>query len=239
MQNLFRSLLVVSTAAFLAACGGGGGGGSSSTPAAATPVASTATFQLRTATANFFQQSSTAPFTISGRSGSYAVTGSGSVTSGTMTSTTFEGQAALQRVSTMSGNVIVNGVSTPLSGVSSSYTDTNYLPIGYSGTNYTVVQGTANLPSTALVNDTAIVYTATQYANSTKSSTVGTETVTFSLLPDTANTALLKLVSVYRDNSSTLTSTGTAVFRVTPAGAVTKLSESTTYPNTNYITITY
>ncbi len=234
MRNIFKTVLLISATALLGACGGGGG---SSAPAAT--VASTATFQLRTALANATQQTSTLPYTISGRVGSNTVTGSGSITLGGLTSTTFEGQFALQKVSTSTFTLTVNGVSTPASSTSTSYTDSNYIPVGASGTDYTVVQGTAIVPLTALVNDTGSVYTANRYTSSTKSSMVGTETVTFSLQPDTATTALINIISVQRDNSSVVILTATSIFRLTPAGGVTRVSETATYPNGDNLRITY
>lgn len=236
MFNYLKIILAVSVTVTLVACGGGGGGGATTAPA---PVASTATFQLLTAQANDTQQTSTLPFTISGTFNGFTVTGNGSVTRGNVTSGTFESQTVLQRVMTSSGNVTANGVTTPISTVSTSYFDSNYIPLGSSGTEYVVVQGTATIPATALVNDSGNAYTATRYTSSAKSTTLGTETVTFALLPDTANTALLRVISVYRDNSSAISYTVTTLTRITPSGAATRISETETYPNGNNLVLTY
>jgi hypothetical protein len=237
MLKKLRLILVASTVASLLGCGGGGGGG---TPAATVPVASTTTFQIRLANANATQQTSTLPFTVAGTINGVAVIGSGSVTRGNITSTAFETQTALQKVITTSGTYTKNGTTVPLSTVSTSYTDANYLPLGsYSDAEYAVVQGTANIPVTAQINDTGIVYTAIRYTNSSKTSTIGTMTATFTLLPDTANTALLRVIRVYKDNGSIVTKTTTSLTRLTPAGTSTYVSDSSTDSNGNNLTLTY
>lgn len=223
--------------AFLSSCGGGGSTGGGTTPAA--PVASTSTFQLQVANATMFRQSSTVPFTISGTYNNVSVTGSGTVTNGNATSTIFEGRTTLQKVVSVSGSFTANGTTVPLTTSSTTYVNTNYLPTGESGTEYAVVQGTANIPATALVNDTGNVYTATRYSSSAKSTVLGTVAISFALVPDTPTTALLRITSITKDNTNTITATETTVSRITPAGDVENISDSITYPNGSNLTLTY
>lgn len=126
MKNhcLYRALSL-SLLFTLSACGGGGGGGATSTG----PVASTETFQLRTAYVNYVTETRSLPFTVTGTSSGYSVTGSGTATQGSLTSTTFESQAALQKTTTVTGSITANGVTTPLSSSNTTYVDSNYNPL--------------------------------------------------------------------------------------------------------------
>lgn len=91
----------------------------------------------------------------------------------------------------------------------------------------------------AKVNDAGVLYTATRYTSSSKSTPVGTETETYALQPDTASTALLVLTTVYKDTGGFVTSTSTEKVRITPAGAFARLSISTVYPNGNSIVFNF
>lgn len=233
MLRKFTQICSLALAATLIGCGGGGGGGTTA------PVASTSTFQLLAIQAASFQQSATRPFSLSGTFNGVAISGSGSITFGSMTGATFETKPALQKTTVVTASFTANGTSYPLNTTSTSYVDTNYLPLGISGNEYVVVNGIANIPATALVNDTGTAFTATRYTDSTKTSQVGTATVTYALLPDTATTALLKITWVYRDNSSNVTQTDTSTSRITPTGSETPISETASYTNGNNLTISY
>jgi hypothetical protein len=66
----------------------------------------------------------------------------------------------------------------------------------------------------------------------------GTETVTYVLEADTATTALLKIINIEKDNSNRTTSTSSVQYRITPAGAYTRVNE-TSVEGTINLTITY
>lgn len=217
----------------LSACGGGGGGGSIG------PVTSTETFQLRTAWVNYVTDSRSMPFSLSGTISGVNVTGSGTVTQGSLSSTTFESQSALQKTTTVTGSISANGSTIPLSTSSTNYVDTSYNPLGSNdGTDYTVVNNGAAIPTTGRVNDTGTWYSSVRYTSSAKTTRRGTDAVSFVLEPDTASTALLKIINIERDTSNTVTSTSTVTFRMTPGGSLTRLSESTLQGTTS-LNITY
>lgn len=229
----FRPLALMLLLA-VSACGGGGGGGTTSTG----PVASTETFQLRTAYVNYVTETRSLPFTVTGTTSGNSVTGSGTATQGALTSATFESQPAQQKTTTVTGSVTANGVTIPLSSSSTTYVDSNYNPLGSSGTDYAVVNSGASIPTTARVNDTGTWYSTIRYASSTKATQRGTGTVSYVLEPDTASTALLKIILTEKDNSNNETSRSTVTFRMTPAGALTRISESSVQGSTA-ITLTY
>jgi hypothetical protein len=169
--------------------------------------------------------------TVSGAS----LTGSGTVTQGTLTSTTFESAAALQKTTTATGSLTVNGNTVPLSTSTTNYVDSNYSPLGSNGTDYAVVSNSVTIPTTARVNDTGTWYSTVRYSSSAKTTRRGTATVSFVLEPDTASTALLKIIDVERNTTNTVTSTSTVTFRMTPAGGLTRISESAVEGTTTLI----
>lgn len=234
MQLKFTQIRIWSAAsvlALLAACGGGGGGSSG-------PVTSTETFQMRTAYVSYIQDSRSLPFTVAGSVSGTTVTGSGTTTQGSMFSTTFEGQAAQAKTTTATGTLTANGQNLPLASTATTYVDSNYNPLGFNSTEYEVVTSSTPIPASAKVGDTGTWYSANRYTSSSKASRTGTETATFVLEPDTASTALLKIIQVQKDTSNTVTSTSTTTFRMTPAGGLTRLSETLLQGNTS-LTATY
>ena len=213
--------LILTSVFGITGCGGGGGGGDSG------PVTSTETFQLKTAYINSLTTASSKPFSISGTSSGISVSGSGTVTESSLTSAVFEGVSCNQQVMTVTGNVSGSGTTVPFGGTQTTYYDSNYNYLGSSSDDYTVVIGTMSLPQTAKVNDTGVVFTETIYPSSAKAYSTGTNTFSYTLEPDTATTALLKLILTEKNTSGTVVSTSIKVSRITPAGASTDLYETT------------
>ncbi len=79
-MNFYRLFPALTLSLILTACGGGGGGGGGGGSTAT--VASTSTFQIKTAYVNDFTTASSVPFTASGTTSGTPFTGSGTVTTG-------------------------------------------------------------------------------------------------------------------------------------------------------------
>ena len=236
-KAILAAALAMAASAFLVGCGGGGGG--SGTPATPTKATSTEIFPLRAAYTSTFNNSRSLTFTLSGTTAGVAVTGSGTVTQGNVMSSVFEGANALVKTSTVTGTVTAKGVSIPLATTSTSYVDSNYAPKGSQSSNeYSVVSGLANIPLTGKVNDTGLLYSENRYSTSAKASLLGTRTKTFVMEPDTATTALLKIIDTDRNTSGTTTATSTANFRISTSGALTRLFE-TYLSGADNLTMTY
>ena len=215
----------------LAACGGGDGG-SGTEP-------STDVYQLGNAWVGYVNESSTKPFTISGSIEGVGVTGSGTLTYGQLVSATFESRAALSKTMVATGTVSAMGQSAPYGASATSYYDSKYLPLGASSNvGYAVVSGTAVIPQTARVNDTGTVATTIVYADSSKATVVGTSTTTYALLPDTSATALLKIVETSKNQDGSMAGMAVSTYRMTPAGALTHLTEEMT-AGTVTLTLTF
>jgi hypothetical protein len=234
-----RLLSILTIPFFVAACGGGGSGGGSSGSKITTPVTSTDTFQLQKAYVTYVNDSNSRAFNISGTADGDSLSGSGRATAGTLSAATFEGQSALSKTQLATGNIIRAGTSIPWSGSSIIYVDSAYKLLGINdGEEYIVVTSFSMLSDSAKVNATGSFYSANIYTNSTKSSVIGTRTATYALEPDTSSTALLKFSVVEKNTSGTTTSTATTVFRVTPSGGLTPISESSV-TSTSILTLTY
>ncbi len=242
----------------LSACGGGGGGGGgadgggtiagggaasqagaiTTAPASAVPAPVQA-FQLRNLWANDFGDTTPHQFTLSGTINGASVAGSGALTRGPVSSATFEGASALSKTTTISGAATANGQTSLIYSVGTMYVDSNYNPLGGSnGTEYGVVTGPVNIPQTAKVGDTAVLFTMNLYADSAKTTAIGTRTYSYALEPDTASTALFKYTTVQKDASNAAISTDTLVMRITPAGDRTYVSEISIAPGQN-LTLSY
>lgn len=220
MLQKIKYAAAVAAITLLAACGGGGGGSSG-------PVTSTETFQVRTALTNYLINTATYTGTISGTYSSNPVTGTMVVTQGSLGAGTFEGQSALSKATTATGNIVVNGTNVPSAVTTTMFFDSNYVPLGESGgTDYEVVTGAVTIPTTARVGDTGNLYSVNRYSSSSKALLRGTKQVSYVLEPDTATTAIFKLIEVEKDTSNITTSTSTSSFQITPSGGITRKQET-------------
>ena len=228
--------MAVSAMALLAACGGGGGGTAEVLPT--TPV----DYQLRTAYVNYVTSTGSSNFTVSGTytsgGSSFPITGSGTSTLGSLSATTFEGRPAQIKAGTVTGSISVNGTSQSLNGTQYSYVDSNYAPLGNSGTEYIVVTSANQIPVTARVNDTNNFYNANRFTTSQKTTQLGTRSVSFVIEPYSGSNAYLTIISTDKNNSGTTTATNSAKFIMTPAGALTRVNETGVSNSTNPTAIT-
>ncbi len=223
----FQKLLIIAmSTAFLAACGGGGGG--DGTPAATGPVTSTLAFPLQAAYKSFVTAGYSKTFTISG-----TCAGSGNAgLSAANVPTTFEGTVGFSATSTITGT-FTNCTPASYAGSSMSYYDTNYTPLGSStvDTSYGVYATPLSIPVTVKVGDTAAVGTETKYTNSTKTTPNGTSVMSYIIEADTANTAIVNLISRNYNATSILTSTEQDRYRITSGGTLTPTSMDLQYAN--------
>lgn len=233
MKKYLQLVLAVCLVAFISACGGGGGSAGSKVP-----VTSTDIFQVKTAYVNYLNDSRFLPFTINGSISGVSVSGTGTLTQSNVTNGIFEGIAAFQKTSTVTASIVANDTTIPLVATSTSYVDSNYVPMGSSDGDYRVVTNAVNIPDTALVNDAGIWFTENIFTSSDKTLLLGTSVTSFVLLPDTASTAILKMIQTEKDTVGIVTMTSTVNFRMTPEGGLMRLSETGVGEGMN-LTFTY
>lgn len=220
----------------LAGCGGGGGGGGTSPSG---PVASTLSFPFRSAvntvTANGESYTLTANGTLATQSTDGLCSGTFTSTSAPAnTSTTFEGTPALSSVST-STMTLTNCTPASSTSTDTDYYDTSYAALGFiaSSGGYGVYQAPRAIPSTVRVGDSGIVGTYTYYTDSTKSVADGSAELSYLVEADTADTAILNLITKRYDQSSRLLRTANARGRIDAAGTLTRVSIDIQYATTS------
>jgi hypothetical protein len=230
MKKLTALALVALVSLFLVACGSGGGDSGGTVPPA--------TFPLWQAWVSTVSKAETRSFSVSGTYSGASVSGSGTVTFNPLKASTFEGKNALGQTIVVSGTLTVSGQTIPYGGTSTDYVDSNYLPLGVANSGYMVVSGTPTIPQTAQVNDTGTLATFTAYDSSAKTTVLGTETMTFALLPDTASSAILQLIFTDRSTTGAVIGTATQTYRIALNGTLTRLSEQY-QDSTGSMTLTY
>lgn len=231
MIRFIKGLLAASSLAFLAACGGGGSGGT-------TVVTSTETFNLSQAWVNYLTATQSLPFTVTGNLNGVSVTGTGTYSQSGLQETIFENSPALRKSSTASLRIYANGQSTDFALTTGLYVSSNYLPLGSQGDEYGVVSDAVNIPPTARVGDNGVWYSEKMYPSSAKLYSTGKRTTSFALEPETSITALLKVIATDFDSTDSQTASTVITFRMTPAGALTRLRE-TTMTSDGQLTVIY
>ncbi len=242
MSNLLRSILVSCVVITLTGCGGGGGGASGPSG----PVTSTLSFPVAQAMATVVAAGSSNNFSMT-QTGSVSCSGSGNITRAPATTpTTFNitptnTVPALSAVETITLN-LTN--CTPASSASTAtlyFTPTTYVPLGLNnvGVNYEAYLTPANIPATIMVGATGIIGTINLYSDSTETTSHGRVDVSYVVTTDTASTAIFTSISKEYDASSALVVTEQDAFRITAAGALTRISTTFQFANGTNITWTY
>lgn len=138
------------------------------------------------------------------------------------TSATFEGTAGLSAAQTMTGTY---SNCTPASFASSAtnYYDTNYTPIGYSGTQY-AVYSTVISPTTVKVGDTGIIGSQNIYSSSTKVTGAGRTDFSYVVEAGTTSTAIVNIINRTYDTIGRLTLTEQDRYRIGATGPLVLIS---------------
>jgi hypothetical protein len=220
MNKAIRHFFATLAFVLLAGCGGGSGG----TPAT---VASKETFNLSQAWVNYLTTTQSLPFSVQGTIYGESVSGNGTLSQSGLQAATFENAPAQRKSGTATLRIVVDRQSTDLAVTTAMYVDSNYRPLGSQGEDYAVVFNAVNIPSSARVGDNGIWYTERTYPSSAKLYSTGTKTTAFTVEPDTASTALLKIISTDYSSGGSQTSSTIATFRMTTAGTLTRLNDST------------
>ncbi|MEI8301675.1 MAG: hypothetical protein WCG13_00165 [Burkholderiales bacterium] len=206
---------------WLAACGGGGGGSDAGTAPPATT--SYATWQ---GWLNYLQEAGIFRYTITGNVQGTAVNSTGSASIGALQAASFESQPAQRKTSLVSGTLTVGGSTVPYGGTTELYVDAAFMPLGSTGAGeYAVVSGKPNIPTTAQVNESGTLFTLTRYDSSARTTLLGTTTVAWAVLPDSADTALFRITSTAANADGSPPSVTVETYRMSTAGALTRLTE--------------
>lgn len=214
---------IVLACASLAGCGGGGGGSATAT-AATGPVASTKAFPVASAMKALLAAGMNKNFSVSGTCAGTANFSQLPPASGA----SFEGASGLQTVlqtvsMTVTNCSLSNAVSSEIV-----YLDSNYELLGSKlNSSYVVSLPPYTWPASATVGTTGSIGTQIIYRDSTKTVPTGRHVVSYVVEPDTADTAIVNIVSKTYDASNTLTSTEQDRYRVAATGALDLISAET------------
>ncbi len=221
----------------LSACGGGG----DSPTAAATPVVvATKTFSLADAYKKDIVSAKTAQWTVAGTVTGVAVTGSGTTAESALTAVSFNGAPAQSKTTTYSGTVTRAADTRPLSLTTIQYFDANFVPVGSiaSGTTGYITAVLSPLPTAAKAGDTGTLGTVTTYSNPAKTVKVSSATTVWTLLPDTADTVLVKLATQNTVGNNPPVSS-TKIARIQSNGEIALVSEEADIGGGNFLTFTF
>lgn len=216
----------LASVALLAGCGSG----SSTSSVAAAPVvaAKSLSFPVAAVLKDFAKQNSlnfTASGSVSASGATTTIGGSGTTLESTPTLTKFEGQDAYSRFVTTSGNLLVNGTSTPVSTTENQYLDISYNPKAIvTSTLYAVASAVFPLPATAGIGSSSSWVNMQTYANSSKSGTPGSIAYSWELAGETDTSAILKIKVFQSTATGSSMGTATTSYRVNADGSLLRLA---------------
>ncbi|OIQ99461.1 hypothetical protein GALL_183980 [mine drainage metagenome] len=196
-----------------------------------TPIAaSTLTFPLLTGLKAFEISGESRTFTVSS-----GCSGTGTLSSVPATTpSTFEGVSGYSAVTSISWS-LTNCTPATYTDTSIDYYDSNYIPLGYDDTagggSYAVFNTTPNIPASVTVGNAGSIGTRTLYTSSTKATVNGKEVVSYVVEADTANSAIIDLITKSYNPAGALTATTQDRYRITASGAITRLSEDNQQSN--------
>jgi hypothetical protein len=230
MRASRKLVLVVGAAiSLLAGCGGGGGDSGGAT----TTVSS---FPLQAGYRARIAGGSTDNFTVSG-----TCTGAATFTNGAATAATFEGVSGFAAAQT--GTVSFTNCTPATNAVSGTgYYDGSYTPLGSSIPNveYTkYLTAPPPIPTSVKVGDTAVYATLNTYTDSTKSVTTGQRILSYVVEVDTANTAIVNLISKGYNASNQLLFTQQSRYRIAADGTLSAVSIDVQYSTTSTTHLVY
>lgn len=213
------SLLIAATLSLLAGCGGGGGGGDG---AAAGPVVSALSFPLQSAYSAMVAAGYSKDYTVSGTCHG---TATNTVSLATIANgTTFELVAnprAATETLTISYTDCPPAASTP---PSTSYYDSNYMPLGTVSGNYSVFLTPPSYPASVTVGSHGDIGTISRYSDATKNTLRGRGDFTYVVDADTANTAIVNIVDKDYDAAGLLIAIRQSRYRIAASGPLVPVS---------------
>lgn len=219
MNQSFKYAIAASAIAVLTACGGGGDDA---------PEVSSTTFNINAAIR---------AATISGQNVNFGITASNGCTgsgvygvSPANTTATFEGRTALVSTSVLNINY-TNCTPAVISNTTTTYYDTNYLPLGSTGDSYLVYTGTINIPTSVKVGDVGVIANAIRYSDSTKAVRTGTAQLSYIVEAESSNTALITVSKKTYNSSNELETTQLTKYRIDASNTLTLMSLSVQYAN--------
>ena len=222
--------MVVSVAMFvLAGCGGGGSGRSG-------PTASNLSFPFAAGYGARIAAGATDNYSISG-----SCAGSATMTNGAASASTFEGVTGFAAAQTLTQSLTnCTAATNAVSGTT--YWDSTFAPLGYSipGVEYAkFLTAPPPLPASVRVGDTGVDATLTRYTDSTKTVTTGQSVLSYVIEADSADTAVVNLISMDYNTSNQLLFTQQTRMQISANGTLSAVSIDVQASTTSTIHLVY
>ena len=221
IMNLAQIIILGTTVTVLAGCGGGGDSG--------VAVSGATTFALQAGYQARIKIGAIDNYTVSGTCAGTAATTSDAAITGT-----FEGVTGLSVPQTVTANT--SCAQGTIRKTITSYFDANYGPLGSltpNGTYEKFLTAPQSLPALVKVGDAAVIVNLTRYANSTKATIVGHSVISYVIETDTANTAIVNVISKSYNAASQLLLTVQDRYRIAADGALTSTTIDMQYSTTS------
>jgi hypothetical protein len=211
----------------LTACGGGGDSG---TPPSTAPAP---VFPLQAAFNAFAPKATSVNFTISG-----TCSGSETVTTSAPTSATFEGVVGQSKTTTVTGIYTnCNPPNTSFASTTVAYYDSNFVGLGTTtSTSYgKYLVAPTPLPALVKIGDTGALASETFYTDSTKTTVVGRNDVSYVIEADGSsnNSAIANLITKSFNQSNQLMVTSQQRYRIAADGSLTIVFFDVQYATTS------
>lgn len=219
------------TALILAGCGGGGSSNSG-------PVASALSFPLKAALATMITNGYTKNYTISGSICGTAVDTAGPAASGgtfgVQPNLYYTTESVVLTITSCSG---APGSSTVTTG-QTTYYNSNYLLVGeISSSQYGEFQILYAYNPTVMVGDTGNMGIESNYTDNSHSVYLGTAEHTYVVEADTAESAIVNLITKSYNTAHQLTDVAQSRFRIQSTGALTPVSIDVGYSTGQHLTL--
>jgi len=197
-------------------------------------------FPIQAARINDITTPLTTVGSFSGTLEGYAASGSVTLSTSALSTAVFEGVNRSAKSTTQSGTISYNGNSSSTNSTSISYYDASANFYGYTTPySYGVVISRTPIPVSVRVGDSGNLHVLNRYTDSTKRTLSAVETATYSVEPDTANTALVKISTVEKDTLGVVTSQDVLTYRITSSGAFNLVNRTVYTPTGVNVTITF
>lgn len=223
------AFLIATSATLLSGCGGGGSDSSGTTPPLPVPAVTTS-FPLQAGYQARIKAGSNDDFTVTG-----PCAGTANISNGAASPAVFEGSSGFAATQS-STFILTNCPKTVLSGTS--YFDATYTPLG-SSTTGAVYEKFLTAPlafaASVKVGDTGTVATFTRYADSTKAVVTGQRVLSYVVEADSANTAIVNLISKTYDTATPaqLLSTQQSRYRIAADGSLSIITIDNQFSTTS------
>jgi len=212
-----RTLITVATFLLVGACGGGGDNTGSSGTTTVSPQ--DVSVPLQTAVANETNSGMSANFAVSGTVDNVPVSGSGTLTDAPAVATTLNSVPVLETTETVTDTIVQNGTSAQASETTKIFRDPNTFAEVSEDRGGTVVDFPPyTVPASVKPGDGGVLVIGKLFSDSNRTTQIGTVQISFSVVANTSDSALVTFSETDFDNNNVQTAEYDRTFEVDSKG---------------------